>query len=494
MNVGLPPKKRKLFHKIMAFLHDPDDCSVGLLFGIRQVGKTVLLKQLAQEVSKGVYVNCKDKKFSAKDWCRLLNQEAVFYFIDEITAMEGYDTELECLFLTLQNLGKKCKLIFSSSSYGALKQLNADEFGGGRAHPFELFPLSFEEYVYFSGDYSSYADIQGQNLGLEDIVRYLSLDGIPEGMKIVFNRKYFETWYEDVKLGSDNKYRCERILHLEGLQITAIIDILAYTLNETNSLRRLKKNDVSHREFGKWHRFSFEEALISIAKRKFRGLSTKDIGISLAWGLDNGFLFLDLERTQDKVQDYSTAYYEIGTISSIEDLGTVLKKYVISPISPLMYSRLRSDLETIAGREMINQLFGGLFELAIKAEDIYLQGWKTWHVSYRYNHLGREVDLVGYGIKHGQPDLLLEATLSRKDISMTCIHAVPGEHWVRVMTFAGAGREYERNFYRIGAAEALFILSTGEIYDLPLEILGNKTICEGCEYGESRFSAMPAIK
>ena len=469
MNARLPQKKRKLFHKIMTFLQDPDDCSVGLLFGIRQVGKTVLLKQLAQELPKSVYVNCKDEKYSTKDWDKLLNREAVCYFIDEITAMEGYDTELECLFLTLHNLGKKCKFIFSSSSYSALKQLNTDEFGGGRAHPFELFPLSFEEYIYFSGNYANYADIPGHNLDIEDIERYLALDGIPEGMKIVFNHKYFETWYEDVKLGSDNKYRCERILHLEGLQITAMIDILAYTLNETNSFRRLKKDDVGHREFGKWNRFNFEQALISIAKRKFRGLSIKDIGISLAWGLNNGFLFLDLERTQDKVQDYTTAYYEIGSISSIDELGMILKKYVISPISPLMYSRLRSDLETIAGREMINQLFGGLYELAIKAEDIYRQGWKTWHISHRYNHLGREVDLVGYGIKHGQPDLLLEATLTHKDINMTCIHAVPGEHWVRVMTFAGVGREYERNFYRIGAAEALFILSTGEIYDLPLE-------------------------
>ena len=73
-------------------------------------------------------------------------------------------------------------------------------------------------------------------------------------------------------------------------------------------------------------------------------------------------------RKVNLVEKYRKAFYEI--------------EKVLSVISPLIYTRLMIDLEDIAGMLCTNRsVFGRLYELTVKCEVIYRNGYDRMHYS-----------------------------------------------------------------------------------------------------------------
>ena len=117
-----------------------------ILLGMRKMGKTTILKQLADEHS-GYYLDFKDSKNPAQDYLGIFDREEKLILLDEVGYLPDFDACFRSLEHDLSGTGKK--VVFTSSSYGALKQLCQENLGGGRSHKVELLPLDFRNIYSF---------------------------------------------------------------------------------------------------------------------------------------------------------------------------------------------------------------------------------------------------------------------------------------------------------------------------------------------------------
>lgn len=153
--------KRAIFDKIANFLFTDD---IIVIHGARQVGKTSLLyfidRYLQGNKKKTHYIDLEDSRF-----VRILNEgvdefikylkgegfaqtlkskEKIFVFIDEIQYLKNPTSFLKLI----ADHHKNIKLIVSGSSSFAIKDKFKDSLVG-RTVNFEIFPLSFEEFLDF---------------------------------------------------------------------------------------------------------------------------------------------------------------------------------------------------------------------------------------------------------------------------------------------------------------------------------------------------------
>lgn len=146
------PNHRKAYFEIVKALEIGSYNAV-ILLGLRKTGKTEILKQLAVNLG-GFYHNFKETEISFEDTEALFERGETLLLFDEVGYLENFDLFFGTLSQRAAETGKQ--VVINGSSYGALKQLGRENLGGGRSHKVELFPLSFEEYLYFSGRISGY--------------------------------------------------------------------------------------------------------------------------------------------------------------------------------------------------------------------------------------------------------------------------------------------------------------------------------------------------
>lgn len=166
--------KRTIIDKIRPYL---DEDSVVVLHGARQVGKTSIMMYLKEELAASgrqvVYLDLEDIKildalnggvddfiaylkaagadFSAAD----VKEKKLFVFIDEIQYMDKPSPFLKLI----ADHHKYLKLFVSGSSSFAIKSKFSDSLVG-RTVDFEIFNLSFEEFLVFKGWPGKLADIR----------------------------------------------------------------------------------------------------------------------------------------------------------------------------------------------------------------------------------------------------------------------------------------------------------------------------------------------
>ena len=154
-------KNRKIIQQIKKFLPDKE---IIVLHGARQVGKTSILSLLANQFLKSkaeennlVYFDLED--FTLAELCNkgveevvryLKNQNCnfkkkIYLFIDEIQYLDNPSSFLKLFHDRYQN---KIKLIITGSSSFAIKSKFKDSLVG-RIINFEIFPLDFEEFLWF---------------------------------------------------------------------------------------------------------------------------------------------------------------------------------------------------------------------------------------------------------------------------------------------------------------------------------------------------------
>ncbi len=157
--------QRTIINNVLKYLFTDD---IIVLHGARQVGKTHILylieSFLNKKNKKTYYIDLEDSRFldildSGVDQFLIhlneegfnLEKERIFVLIDEIQYLENPLSFLKLI----ADHHKKIKLIVSGSSSFLIKNKFKDSLVG-RTINFEIFPLSFEEFLCFKGNKTPY--------------------------------------------------------------------------------------------------------------------------------------------------------------------------------------------------------------------------------------------------------------------------------------------------------------------------------------------------
>lgn len=210
-----------------------------ILMGPRRVGKTVMIRQLAAEalrqgipganilyasIDTPLYSNLPLSFFVDAVSAASEGQQCLIMF-DEIQYLKDWQIHLKDLVDTYPNV----RFVASGSAAAALK-LRSQESGAGRFSDFILPPLTFSEYVEFSGNIHLIEEINSQSFRCTDIkglnaifIDYLNYGGYPEA---VFN--------EDVRKNP------ERFIRSDIVEKVLLNDLPSlYGINNIQELKKL---------------------------------------------------------------------------------------------------------------------------------------------------------------------------------------------------------------------------------------------------------------
>ena len=184
-------KKRALFSELIRYL---DKKEALVITGMRQVGKTTLMRQLHDHIGdeEKIWFDFENpldvKVFEDIDYNNIYKRlnglidggknKRMFVFIDEIQIFPEITKIIKYLLDHYQ-----VKFIVTGSSNYYLKNLFPESLSG-RKFLFQLDPLSFREYLYFQ-----------DKISLDETISRKLLDAINSGT--VFAHKKYETDYED---------------------------------------------------------------------------------------------------------------------------------------------------------------------------------------------------------------------------------------------------------------------------------------------------------
>jgi len=457
-------KYRKTYFEIEKALQN-NAYNVIILVGIRKTGKTTILKQLA-ESRGGYYLDFRASSNPDDDYLNIFERSEKLILLDEIGYLLSFDAYFGNLESDITSVGKK--VVITSSSYGTLKQLSSESLGGGRSYTAELYPLCFEEYLYFSGVINNYNEEYEPTE--QDLQNFYRLKNMPSGMNFIVDREYFDSVFTDIEVARANSQFAVRDIFLEDKHYASVLDVIAYTLNDKITIERFKgMTRVGSRELGKSVKgLPISESLISLAAnivRKmtygaFLGIDVSDLAHIAAYLYHAGFLFVDLSINENGPQPIDRVMIELLLVKDLAGLEAVLDRYTFSVISPLLYTRLMLDLEDIAGKLCEKTVYGQLYELTVKCEDLYKDGYDRMHRSYKYKLGTVEVDLW-------RRNLLFEATVRDKDYDEHYVDKVAVDYQViRILTRKSGPVRFNGVYYRIGYPKALLMLSNGAIYGL----------------------------
>lgn len=221
-------KKRLLYYELVKYLNHKNAL---LITGMRQVGKTTLMRQIFEEVKEPKlwfdFDNPLDQKIFEDEDYKVIQKRLtdmggkkgkLSVFIDEI---QNFSEVTKVIKYLIDHHGVKFYLTGSSSFY--LKNLFPESLSG-RKFLYELPPLNFQEYLYFRGAVSLK---EVQNSTLQDALRknsifthkariaeyddFLTYGGFPEVVttedtdtKIMVLKNIFASFFEkDIKILSD---------------------------------------------------------------------------------------------------------------------------------------------------------------------------------------------------------------------------------------------------------------------------------------------------
>lgn len=189
----------------LASVESASALKIAAITGIRRCGKTSLLLLLRQRLAKegrhAAYVSMEDSRLKGKDSLDSVLKwfgDSGYLLLDEVTSAEGWESWLA---RNHEMLKGKLKIIASSSRRGLAKPSKPLR---GRIFAYELFPLSFKEFLEFRG-----IGIEHTTAGMGKIEKalaeYIEFGGFPE--VVLFSdklekTKLLGTYFKDI-LGLD---------------------------------------------------------------------------------------------------------------------------------------------------------------------------------------------------------------------------------------------------------------------------------------------------
>lgn len=186
-----------------------------ICIGVRRAGKSVYMRQVIEklllsgvDIQNVLHLNCFDDRLHElqRTGLDLINQayfslypekkdvEKVYYFIDEIQDVPGWEKFIERLLRT-----EKVEIYLTGSSASLLSKEIATQMRG-RALSWEIFPFSFEEFLRFKEIENTKAIASKQKLKLQKAYKdYWVIGGFPEvlgldeKLRIKVHQEYFGT-------------------------------------------------------------------------------------------------------------------------------------------------------------------------------------------------------------------------------------------------------------------------------------------------------------
>lgn len=261
VKAGRYAKKRAIFDKLAREL---ESNRVLILSGPRRVGKSVLLHQLIQSlIDSGtpsrniVYYSLDDPSIfpysdepvrDIIDYAFAHANGKKYVFLDEVQACNDWYKWVKSSY---DNAGREIKLVLSGSSSMKI-QSDANKYLRGRTTEFEIFPIDFREFLFFSGrtapeikdDSASLAVIQRQ---LRPVLEeYLLVGGFPEWFEIKNEFDAKERWLSHLIGDVPKKAIYEDIAVYFNIRNPKMIDLLLNVLaiNQSKIISYEKINEV----------------------------------------------------------------------------------------------------------------------------------------------------------------------------------------------------------------------------------------------------------
>jgi len=229
---------------------------ITIITGVRRSGKSTLMYQMVDKLlnkrikpEQILFINLEDKKLSKNSLDEMYNEyrqklnpdKKAFVFLDEIHKKGGWEHWIRKKY----DLQTDDKFIISGSSSYLLKK-EYSTLLTGRNRTFEVFPLSFEEFLFFKGIKIDKEKIkkgiilaETKNKIIYELGNYLELGGFPEVMSEEKEEKtnLLKQYFDDI-LYKD-------IIDRYGLNSQKAGDFLLYLITNftgTISLRNLRNS------------------------------------------------------------------------------------------------------------------------------------------------------------------------------------------------------------------------------------------------------------
>jgi hypothetical protein len=321
--------KRKLFNELVDHLEKKE---ISLIVGPRQSGKTTIMfllkEKLELEGKKCVYLNLDietDKKYFQSQEALLnkisleIGQEKAFVFIDEIQRKENAGLFLKGLY----DMVLPYKFIVSGSGSVELKE-KIHESLAGRKRLFELFTLSFEEFVNYKTGYK-YEDKLNDFFHIETsktyqyLYEYLNFGGYP---RVVLE----DTLTEKTKIISElyQSYIEKDIAYLLNVQktddFTKLLKLLASQVGELLNVAELSSTLGLSANTVKKYMWYLDKTYITYRITPFFRNARKEITRSPI------VYFSDLG-----MRNYATGSF--GNLSNPENMGFLFQNFIANKLN-----------------------------------------------------------------------------------------------------------------------------------------------------------------
>lgn len=238
--------KRKAHYKVKESLNQK---RIPILIGLRRVGKTTILKQLAEEYNDSIILTFDDIVFRSKNDLEIIEyidslvvSGKKYIFIDEIQTRPKWDLIVKNLFDRYVDTNKANFVVTGSSSLS----FESKDTGVTRTEKILIHTLDFSEYLELSGKesnfdnfeyfltYGGFPEFIGKDVTVEDMLN-LSLqpilnDDIPSNYKINVNN-LIKLLVELASLtnGEFNKNKSSQRTGIKIDQISTYLQILERT-------------------------------------------------------------------------------------------------------------------------------------------------------------------------------------------------------------------------------------------------------------------------
>ena len=477
----LPDKERLIVQNLRDFIDSDEDNTVALVAGIRQIGKTVALKQLWASYPNAVYIDLSAEGIdSVTIEDEFLDKPTGLLLLDEVVSLDDYEQVLQRIFNASRTHG--FKVVMTGSSPAHITKLSVSKLGG-RSCLFRLPPIMFIEYLYLTGrisDYNDYSCVTN-----EDFADYLLMKNLKD-LRIQFDTRYFDTFYREIEIGNEKRYMSHSLVDLKENDLLHMCDLVAYKLNEAASYNKSigHKLNIGGREYNslnalkdvtttKWGKIDLSDAFLTESKTAVQRITVQDKARILHFLLWSGMASVEFEQKSD-----ADTVPKTGDVLSIlknckkpSELIELFDEVSICLTSPLFYTRLGVDIVSKMGVDVRNLCRGDMLG---KMLEVYVRGSITkYSVKPIMSSIKLRFEADGLGevdIYEGKRELLLETTCSDKDNSD--IHV--GEYLRDVPLIRVCSTDTKDNskdisahgFYKIPYAKLCCMIDTGAVFDL----------------------------
>ena len=473
----IPEKERLIVQRLRDFV-DNDCYTVALVAGIRKVGKTTALRQLAKSYAGAVFIDLTVAGIGVKFIMEAISDGATrLLLLDEFIQLDEFDQLAQYIHDMTAANGRIVKVVMTGSSAAHITRLRDSKLGGGRARLFRLPPIMFVEYLYLTGKIPGYLDYS--NVRNEHFAEYLMLDGLTPALMIQFDKQYLYDFYTDVHKSNSAGSLTTSIVDLEPWDLQAMADMIAYKLSEPRKFQKVMSPDVGAQEFRniQLNDSSFNEsgidlsdAFITISRDKVaRPIPAEDKGRILYFLLWAGLANMEITKRYEAAKP-PAPHRILGLLKDAktdDDLAKVFREASICLTSPLFYTRLGQEIYQKANVDIQN-LFNGGRLLGLMLE-VYVRGILTLHsdqvimtsIKMEYPVLG-EVDI--YNENEG---LLCEVTIHNKENEDVHVQKyLTGIDIIRVCSSWDKNGIYN-GIHHIPYARLCCMADTGDIFKLP---------------------------